>query len=281
MKVKLIIGLAIGLFGAVALWLLFEKLWIGWVLGPILVLIGIVLMARDRNKVVSCVLASTLAVSPNVLAEDFSAGYNGQSCYCFSPAADTPEPEQHAIVLSFIIENAEPKILELRHPKELVDYATLNASLAPWGIDLDGGMQYATNGQPATAADVPFVFGHWSVPLTVLPEREQFHVLVEVADQLGTEFTFWRPLAYLSVPAGVRIEIQDSPEGAQSFYRVRLESPPEVFQPQGAILLGCGLGVLAGTAVISVLVVRACARNKKKFEAMLPPKKTNDVDRVD
>ena len=280
MKTKLSIGLGLvtGFIAAILLWSFFERLWIGYVIGAPLALVGGLMMLRDRkrNKIVSCFLASTVAVSPNILAEDFSAGFSGQQCYCFTPAAETPEPEQHAVVLSFIIEDGEPRILGLRHPTELVDYAALNESLAPWGINLDGPVQYAKNGLPASAADVPFAFGEWSA-LTIYPAREQFSVVVETAAELGAGFTFWQPVARFSVPAGVRVEVQDSPEGTQSFYRVRLERAPEAFQPQGAILLGCGLGLLVGTGIIGVLAVRQCAKNKKKFEKMLPPKKTNDM----
>jgi hypothetical protein len=271
----------IGFCASILLWLFFERLWIGYVIGAPLALIGALLVWKqhNRDKVLSCFLASTLAVSPNVLA-DFSAGYSGQDCYCFTPAVETPEPEQHAVVLSFIIENGEPRILGMRHPTELVDYAGLNESLAAWGINLDGGLQYSKNGLPASEWEVPFSFGDWSNPLSIFPEREQFGVVLEQASELGNEFTYWQPVARFSVPADVRVEVQDSPEGAQCFYRVRLERAPEAFQPQGAVLLGCGLGLLAGTAFIGVLAVRACARNKKKFEKVLPPKKTNDLDQA-
>ena len=68
----------------------------------------------------------------------------------------------------------------------------------------------------------------------------------------------------------------DSPEGPQTFYRVRLEQPVP-FRPAGPIVLGCGIGLLVGGAVVCVLTIRACAKNKKKFENMLPPPRTNDV----
>jgi len=277
MKAKLGLGLVIGFSAAILLWFLFERLWIGWAIGVVLTSIGGLLVYRKANRIISCFLASALAASPNVLAEDFSAGYSGGHCYCFTSEADAPEPEQHAIVLSFIVENGEPRILQMRHPTELVDYAAFNESLAPWGINLDGPLQYAKNGMPASSADVPFNFGDSSCPLAIFPDLEQFNVIVETATELGTEFTFWQPVARFSVPAGMRVDFQDSPEGDQSFYRVRIERSPEAFQPQGAILLGCGLGFLAGTGFIAVLAVRACSRNKKKFEKMLPPKRTNDV----
>ena len=240
-------------------------------------------IVKTRHKVLPCFLAACLAASPAVFAGDNYAGYDGNQCYCFTPAAEDPNPpEQTAFSLDFILEPNEageiqPRITGMRHPapSDLVSYEELNQSLAAWGINLDGGMQFSKNGQPATADEMPFAFGDWSNPLTIYPDREQYRVLVEVASELGAEFTFWQPVAHFSVPAGVRIHFQDSPEGSQTFYRVRLERPPEDFQAAGPLLLGCGVGLLFGTAVVGVLAVRACARNKKKFEKLLPPTDTN------
>ena len=273
-------GIPIGI--AIALCIGSGKVWVSIALGIWCILWGYWVCTRKRNrdKIISCILASCLIASPEVWASDNYAGYSGGQCYCFTPAVDTPEPEQHAVVLAFIIENGEPRILGLRHPTELVDYAAFNQSLAPWGINLDGPMQYARNGQPCAAEQAPFVFADGSAPrVTIFPDQQQYRVVVDVASELGGEFTIWQPLAHFSAPAGVRIQFQDEPEGAQTFYRVRIEPPPQDFQPAGPIVLGCGLGLLIGAGVISVLAVRACARNKKKFEKMLPPK-TNDVDQV-
>lgn len=273
-KVEFCIGLALGFSVAILLW----KPWASLIIGVICIVLWAVLR-RSYNKVLSCFLAACLGVSPNVLA-DYSAGYNGQSCYCFTPAAEDPNPPaQEAVVLEFIVESGQARFLNMRHPTALVDYDTFNASLAAWGIDLNGGMQYATNGQPATAADVPFTFGDWSSPLTIFPDRVQYPVVLEMTTELG-EFTYWQTVAHFSVPEGTRVQVMDSPEGAQTFYRLRVDET-QPFQPAGPLLLGCGLGLLAGSAVVAVLVVRACARNKKKFEAMLPPKDTNAPPRID
>lgn len=260
----------------------------GVVIAIAVLLVWAVLSWRHRNKIVSCFLASCMSVAPNLFGEGFSAGYNGQQCYCFEPAAIDPNPPvQEAVKLTFILSPNEageiqPRILSMEHPdpRTLVDWDGLNASLAAWGIDLNRGEQYATNGVPATAADVPFTFGDWSNPLIIQPEQTQYRVVVEVATELGSEFTYWQQLAHFSVPANTRIELMDSPEGAQTFYRIRLETPPEDFQPAGPVLLGCGLGLLFGFAVVGVLTVRACARNKKKFQNMLPPPATNQTNQV-
>jgi len=286
MNKKLKIGIGVIIASTVSALLLWQ-FGPSWALAMSLLAAGIgclVVCGQSRNKIISCFLASTLAVSPNVLAEDSYAGYSGERCYCFNPAAEGPESEQHVMVLNVILEpdatgEIAPRIVSVRHPDPatLVDYAGLNESLAAWGINLDGGLQYAKNGQSAGPEGMPFAFGDWSNPLSIHPEREQFSVVLEQANELG-EFTMWQRVATFSAPAGMPIQIQDSPEGPSVFYRVRLQSPPEAFQAQGPILLGCGIGFLAGSAVIGVLVVRQCAKNKKKFEAMLPPKRTNDLE---
>lgn len=267
--------------------LAWANLWIGLGMGIIFTLVCTLLYCGTRSKLMSCVLAASIATSPNVFGEDSWAGYSGGNCYCFTPAVEQPLIEQHAIALDFILESndlgeIQPRILRLTKtaPKDLVDYDGLNASLVAWGIDLNKGEQYAKNGQPATAADMPFLFGDLSAPLVIYPELEQHRVVVEQATELSSGFILWQPVAYFSVPVGIRINFHDSPEGDQTFYRVRLERVVEDFQAAGPVLLGCGLGFLVGTAVIAVLVVRQCAKNRKKFEAMLPPKKTNDVDQV-
>lgn len=283
-KAKLWAGILLGLVltAIIALLLGEEHLWL--TAGICAVLGLLCLWGGCRKKVVSCLLASAIVASPNaLLAEDSYAGYNGQQCYCFTPAAEDPNPPaQESFTLDFILGPnpdgiIEPSILSLRHPDPalLVSYDEMNASLAAWGLDLNGGEQYAKNGQPTTVDQVPFVFGDWSAPLTLFPDREQYRVVIEVANGLDQTWTFWQPVAHFSVPAGVRIRFQDSPEGSQTFYRVRLEAPPEDFQAAGPVVIGCGLGLLVGAGVICVLAVRACARNKKKFEKMLPPKETN------
>lgn len=274
---------------SIALMMGAARKWISVGLGIGFLTLWLARTLRDRsrrNKSISVLLAVAMSTS-RVYAEDSWAGYSGGNCYCFTPAVEQPEPEQHAIALDFILESNDlgevaPRILWLTKtaPKDLVDFDGLNASLVPWGIDLNKGEQYAKNGQPATAADMPFLLGELSTPLVIYPELEQHRVVVEQATELSSGFILWQPVAYFSVPVGIRINFHDSPEGPQTFYRVRVERAPEDFQAAGPVLLGCGIGFLAGVAVICVLAVRQCAKNKKKFEAMLPPKKTNDVDQV-
>lgn len=291
---KLCLGLVIGLATALLLWKLWPTMTAAWVaasLGVTCIILWAVLRPKKVvNKVISCVLVSTLAVSPStlLLADDNYAGFDGKTCYCIEPAgvAPTPPPRDYqAFVLDFVLEDdpiavfpgdVVPRIVSIRHPDPttLVSFDEMNAALmSDWGITLDGGQQYSKNGQPAAPEEMPFTFAHdfSEQPFTLYPTQQQYQVVVEVTSELG-EFAPWRPLAYFSIPANTRITVQDTPEGPQSFYRVRVQHSPEVqgFQPAGPILLGCGLGLLVGAGVIGVLAVRACARNKKKFDKMRP-----------
>lgn len=272
-KVKLAIGIAIGILLALLLW----NWKLSFVLGAGCILIW--LLTRRPDKLLSCFLASSLCVIP-VLADDYYAGYNGANCYCFEPADIGPSPEQHAFTLDFVLEaddlgEISPRIVSMRHPAELVDFDTFNASLVPWGIDLNQGAQYSKNGQPVTVTETPFTFNDWTAPLILYPDRQQHQVVIEQASELGN----WQRVTSLSIPVGVQVHYLDSPEGPQTFYRVRLEQPVP-FRPAGPIVLGCGIGLLVGGAVVCVLTVRACAKNKKKFENMLPPHPTNDVSQI-
>lgn len=283
---KLCSGIIIGLVTAFLLW----KIWpdtkaalIAAALGIHCIILWAILRSKKTtNKIISCILVSAMTVSPNVLADTY-AGFNGKTCYCLESASNTTPPptEPHVVVLEFILDpdpgsqsgNVIPRIISVRHPspETLVSYDEMNASLiTEWGIDLDGGQQFSRNGRPAFPEEVPFVFGQdWEQSFTLYPSQPQYRVVVEVATELG-EFANWQSLAHFSIPANTRITVQDTPEGAQAFYRVRAERPPEMFQPAGPILLGCGLGLLGGAAVVGVLAVRACARRKKKFEKMMP-----------
>lgn len=279
---KLCSGIIIGLVTAFLLW----KIWpdtkaalIAASLGIHCIILWAILRPKEikgenvTNKIISCILVSAMAVSPNVLADTY-AGFNGKTCYCLESASTTTPPttEPHVVILEFILD-PDPRIISVRHPSQatMVSYDEMNASLiTEWGINLDGGQQFSRNGQPAFPEEVPFVFGQdWEQSFTLYPSQPQYLVVVEVATELG-EFANWQSLARFSIPANTRITVQDTPEGSQSFYRIRSERPPEMFQPAGPILLGCGIGLIAGAGVVGVLAVRACARRKKKFEKMLP-----------
>ena len=266
---KFVSGVIIGLI--LTLLLGADYVWVSVGLGLALTAYGIVLC----HKATSCLLALSLVASPMLLADDYYGGYNGATCYCFVPAA-LPEPEQHACIVQFNLQaddlgHVQPHILGVRHPKTLVGFDEFNASLAVWGIDLNGGMQYSKNGLPVAADQMPCVFGGGDA-IILFPDRQQYRVVVELTTDLGPS-AFWQPVARFSVPAGETIEFEDSPEGPQTFYRVRMA---EDFEPAaGPIVLGCGIGFLIGAGVVCVLAVRACAKNKKKFENMLPPKDTN------
>jgi hypothetical protein len=246
-----------------------DRLWVSIGLGLALTSLGIVLCHRAT----SCILALSLIVSPVLLADDYYGGYNGAECYCWTPAG-LIEPEQHACIVQFNLQaddlgRVQPRILGMRHPSTLVGFDEFNSSLAVWGINLNGGMQYSKNGIAVSADQMPCVFNGNS--LVIFPDRQQYHVVVEVTTDLAS--ALWQPVARFSVPAGETIEFEDSPEGAHTFYRVRID---ENFQPAaGPIVLGCGIGFLIGAGVVCVLTVRACARNKKKFEKCLPPQDTN------
>ena len=266
---KFVSGIIIGLI--LALFLGADYVWVSVGLGLALAAYGTLLCL----KTTSCLLALSLVVSPLLLADDYYGGYNGATCYCFVPAG-LPEPEQHACIVQFNLQaddlgHIQPHILGVRHPKTLVGFDEFNASLAVWGIDLNGGMQYSKNGQAVSADQMPCVFGGGDA-IILFPDRQQYRVVVELTTDLGPS-AFWQPVARFSVPAGETIEFEDSPEGPQTFYRVRMA---EDFEPAaGPIVLGCGIGFLIGAGVVCVLAVRACAKNKKKFENMLPPKDTN------
>lgn len=253
---------------------------------------------KVTNKLMACILASAMAVTPSamLLAEDTYAGFNGQNCYCIEPPDDiraaganvaqspTSNPRDwQSVMLNLVLddtaEGPKPRIVSMTKaaPEQLVDWNTLNESLRrDWGIDLNQGQQYTKNGQPVSASEVPFKFSHdvTEQPFTLFPDRPQYNVALETTSELNGEFTQWQTLTRFSVPTGTAINIQDTPEGVQTFYRLRLlHSPEQVGEPQfqaaaGPIVLGCGIGLLVGVGVIGVLAVRACAKNKKKFQQM-------------
>jgi hypothetical protein len=279
---KILIGFLLGLFIALAiLWSIFDDITtiiICAIAGTSCIGIGLRTMWR---KVVSSILVCAMAAAPSAIASDTFAGYDGKNCYCITPlgAAESPTPTQypnryHAVVLHFTVEtNGSPRVLSIRHPnpETLVSWDELNADFVSAGVDLDQHYaQYAVNGQPVSATDAPFRFGgDWiGYPFVLYPDRPQHRVIVETSAELG-EFAYWQPVARLSLPANTPIQYQDTPDGPQAFYRVRLDTTPEgQFQAAGPIVLGCGLGLLAGLGVVSVLTVRACAKNKKKFQKL-------------
>jgi len=251
-------------------------------------------VTKVTNKLMTCFLVSAMAVMPSALlmAEDTYAGFNGQACYCIevppddiraAGAAESPTSnprDYQSVVLNVVLDDTmvgpSPRIISMTHPnpESLVDWNTLNETLRrDWGIDLNQGQQYTKNGQPVTAADVPFKFSHdvTEQPFTLFPDRPQYEVALETTSELNGEFTRWETLTRFSAPTGTPINIQDTPEGVQTFYRLRIIKSPEGGQPQfqaaaGPIVLGCGIGLLVGVGVIGVLAVRACAKNKKKFQ---------------
>ena len=83
-KLKLLIGICVGLLVALLLW----NWKLSLAMGAGLILVWFLL--RKSDKILSCFLASCLGVIP-ILADDYYAGYNGAQCYCFEPAAVEPE----------------------------------------------------------------------------------------------------------------------------------------------------------------------------------------------
>lgn len=241
-------------------------------------------------KVVACFLASMFIVSPwsIALAEDSYAGYSGQSCYCLEEdnitAASASELEDNVVVINFVVEQIEnapsplvidavPRVISIRHPdpKTLVSWDKFAQTFASQGIDINrsSSTQYAKNGQPVSATSVPFRFGGWSSPLVIFPDRTQYNVVIETTSDCG-EFAQWQPVSRLSIPANVPIQYQDTPDGRAAFYRIRIEQPyvQAGQQEAGPVLLGCGLGLLVGVGYIAAAAIRACAKNKKKFDDM-------------
>jgi len=259
---------------------------------------------KAANNVIVCFLSAAMAALPmTVMGEDTFAGYSGQSCYCIEPngiqaaAAPVPGEEDNVVVLSFVVDqipdapipmvvDAVPRIITMYRPDPttLVSWEQTAQTFAEYGIDLNAinSTQYAKNGRAVAPSEVPFTLGGWSQSFTLYPERKQYKVIVETSPELG-EFARWQPVSRFSVPAGVPIQYQDTPDGLSAFYRLRLDtSDPQqaIFQPAGPILIGCGLGLLGGAAVVCVLTVRACARNKKKFDDLKKQMTNNPPNQV-
>lgn len=245
-----------------------------------------------------------MVVSPILLVADESdtyAGYTGSSCYCLEPpddirAAGTPEPNvENAVVMQFVVDvpngpiplanDATLRILSVRRPdpSTLVSWSEIASTFAAEGIDLNAqnSPQYAKNGHPVNSSEVPFAFNQsFSEKFIWQPDQPQYRMVIETTSDLSD--ASWQTVVRFSIPANTIIQYQDTPDGKNAFYRVYLDpTPVSQIQPAaGAIVLGCGLGLLAGAAVISVLTVRACARNKKKFDALKtnnPPSQLNFI----
>lgn len=309
---KTLLQLTLGiLIGLTATWLIARENGINW--NTALICLGgaiamFVLWAvirspkgrKEAGKVVGCVLVSCMAVSPTCLlmAEegDTYAGYTGSSCYCLEPppdirAAGASEPDvENAVVLQFVVDdlntpipmasNPTPRIVSVTRadPSRLVSWAEIASTFAAEGIDLNSqnSTQYAKNGRPVSESEVPFLLNKSHTEKFIWqPEKPQYKMIVETTSDLSGETSSWQAVARFSIPANTVIQYQDTPDGKHAFYRIRLDTAEAgPIQPAaGAIVIGCGLGLLAGAAVVSVLTVRACARNKKKFDQM----KTNSA----
>lgn len=309
---KLILGILIGL---AATWLLVRENGVNWTSALILLSASVTMFIiwtvmrsskgrKAATKVIVCFLSSTMAVSPILLVAgegDTYAGYTGSSCYCLEPgggndftaSAGLPaqEPEvQNAVVMEFVVDatygpiplstDATPRIVSVRRPdpSTLVSWAEIASTFAGEGIDLNAqnSTQYAKNGRPVAASEVPFLLNQsFSEKFTWQPDQPQYKVVVETTSDLSSEIVHWSAVARFSIPANTMVKYQDTPDGKNAFYRVRLDTTPvgEIQPAAGAIVVGCGLGLLAGAAYITVMTVRACAKNKKKFDAL----KTNSA----
>jgi len=147
--------------------------------------------------------------------------------YCIEPAAESPELSDNAFVINAMVtldENWKPsaQTLNVSHYKgsQLVDFDAFNAGLQEWGVTWNGranDRQYAKNGQPAIESEVPFILT--DIGPVFYPDREVFHVVVETATRLGEDAN-WGILFQTWIPAGVRMIINDTPQGEQSFYRL-------------------------------------------------------------
>jgi hypothetical protein len=112
--------------------------------------------------------------------------------------------------------------LSSKHVKSelLVDFDTFNAGLNEWGLTWTGHVndrQYAKNGVPAPESEVPIIFT--DVGPVIYPDRNVFHVVVETATRVGDDAN-WNVLFHTWIPAGVKMVINDTPQGDQSFYRM-------------------------------------------------------------
>lgn len=161
-----------------------------------------------------------------------SAGYICfHNDYCsntqdFAPASEPPP--QNGITMNVTIDDTfgfpEATITDLRHTpdSQLVTFDEFNRGLAAWGVQWTGytGQQYAVNGRPATAADVPFRFdpSNLDSPVVLYPNRPQYRFQVEASE----DFVNWRPILKASQPAGITVQVQDDTSMANRFYRVAL-----------------------------------------------------------
>lgn len=306
---KLCLGVSLGL---VASWLIVKQNGINWgsafiCLGAAVAIFSLWAIIRSQKgrkastKVIVCFLSSAMVSPILIIADegDTYAGYTGSSCYCLDDirAAAAPELDvENAVVMQFIVDvpnvpiplanDATPRILSVRRPdpNTLVNWSEIASTFSAAGIDLNAqnSTQYAKNGQPVNPSEVPFVFNRSLAEKFVWqPDQPQYRMVVETASDISGEPS-WQAVARFSIPANTIIQYQDTPDGKNAFYRVRLDTTPvgQIQPAAGAIVLGCGLGLLAGAAVISVLTVRACARNKKKFDALKtngPPNQLNFI----
>lgn len=235
-----------------------------WILLWFVVGVFVASFLRNRNKLMSCALAGCM-VNAQVMGE-VAGGlfcWMGEN-YCpdqpFEPAWK-PIPISGA-VLQIIVRDGQPQIASIRHipESEMVSAAEANEELSvQWGLTWTGGRteQYAVNGLPATAADVPFRY-HAGV-ITLYPDRPQHQLVLEVATRLGPEAD-WTPLITTSIPADTLIHVEDLTRSECAFYRVNGQQP---FQPAAPIALGIGVGLLVGGGYVCYRVAKCAARRAR------------------
>jgi hypothetical protein len=258
-----------------------------WKIYTLIGIIGVIMcvsFARVRNQLLACILVASLT-STQVLAGSWGANFCWMNeGYCDAGFAPASEPEPiNGMQLMVTIDlddssNPTPRIVSSKHIKEtdMVSAEEANTYLQQqWGLTWTGeaGSQFTTNGVAATEADMPFSINRNVFPpmVTLYPGQRQYTLVVEAS----TDLLYWAPVLITSAPSGVMLMVQDLSRSGQTFYRVRLRGPDELFQPAGVFVIGIGLGLLGGGAYICYRIAKCSAKLARDRQPKPPG--TNDV----
>ena len=162
----------------------------------------------------------------NLLAQGADA-YGGAWTYapsgsCYSPSVVDPANARVACFqMDCWLERGSLRVRPFLAANNQTESASeFAADLAAWGLTMNPhgeGQSFSRNGVPCEPGAVPIRFLP-DIEHTVVIAGTTQAVLVERSGDLAT----WETVSVLSIPAGMRVRVQDVGELEQSFYRVSL-----------------------------------------------------------